>query len=93
VYTYERTICCPKAFNLIGYSTTAVLASLRDESLFVDLRQIRVPTLIFQGIHDQICLPQLAPAIQAGIPNSRLIWLTEAGMAYFVSSVTKLMRS
>lgn len=66
-----------------GYSTAAVLESLRDESLFADLGKIQVPTLIFQGVHDQIVLPQLAVAINEGIPNSKLVWLESSGHGLF----------
>jgi non-heme chloroperoxidase len=66
-----------------GYSTAAVLESLRDESLFADLGKIRNPTLIFQGVHDQIVLPQLAAALHDGIPNSKLVWLESSGHGLF----------
>lgn len=66
-----------------GYSTAAVLVSLRDESLFADLGKVKVPTLIFQGIHDKIVLPELAAAIHTGIPGSKLIWLADSGHGLF----------
>ncbi|WP_337100910.1 alpha/beta fold hydrolase [Paenibacillus sp. YIM B09110] len=62
-----------------GYSTAAVLESLRDEVLFGDLPWIKVPTLILQGIHDEISKPPLAEALHEGIANSRLIWLYNSG--------------
>ncbi|MGF7049971.1 pimeloyl-ACP methyl ester carboxylesterase [Paenibacillus sp. DS2015] len=43
-----------------GNATAKVAVSFRDESLFTDLDQIHVPTLILHGIHDKICVPQLA---------------------------------
>lgn len=66
-----------------GYSTAAVLVSLRDESLFADAGKIRVPTLIFQGVHDQIVLPQLAAALKEGIQGSKLVWLENSGHGLF----------
>lgn len=62
-----------------GYSTAAVLESLRDEVLFDDLAKINVPTLIMQGIHDEICLPPLAEALHKWIKHSKLIWLYNSG--------------
>jgi non-heme chloroperoxidase len=56
-----------------GWSTAATAVSLRDESLFADLGKIRVPTLIFQGIHDKICPMQFAEALKEGIENSKLM--------------------
>ncbi|GED17472.1 alpha/beta fold hydrolase [Aneurinibacillus migulanus] len=56
-----------------GWSTAAVLASLRDESLFSDLGKINVPTLIFHGVHDKVCLFPLAVAQNKGIKNSMLV--------------------
>lgn len=38
-----------------GWSTAAVAALLREESLFYDLEKIHVPTLILHGIHDKVC--------------------------------------
>lgn len=66
-----------------GYSTAALLESLRDESLFTDLEKIRAPTLIIQGIHDQIVLPHLAMTLKEGIQGSQLIWLEYSGHGLF----------
>ncbi len=66
-----------------GYSTAALLESLRDESLFTDLSKIKAPTLIFQGKHDQIVLPQLAMALKESIQGSKLIWLEYSGHGLF----------
>lgn len=56
-----------------GWSTAAVLASLRDESLFSDLGKINVPTLILHGVHDKVCLFPLAVAQNKEIKNSKLV--------------------
>jgi non-heme chloroperoxidase len=62
-----------------GWSTAAVLISLRDESLFSDLEKICVPTLICHGIHDKICTFQLAEIQKQGIRNSKLIPFENSG--------------
>jgi non-heme chloroperoxidase len=36
-----------------GWSTAAILVSLRDEKMYPDLHKIFVPTLIIHGIHDK----------------------------------------
>lgn len=75
-----------------GWSTAAVAASFRDESLFSDLGKIRVPTLILHGIHDKICLPQLAWALKEGIANSKLVWFENSGHGLFWEERDKLNR-
>jgi non-heme chloroperoxidase len=66
-----------------GYSTAAVLGSLRDESLFADLGKIQVPTLILHGVHDQVCPYPLALAMNKGIRNSNLVPLNNSGHGLF----------
>jgi non-heme chloroperoxidase len=66
-----------------GWSTAALAASLRDESLFSDLGNIRVPTLILHGIHDKICPFPLALAQKEGIKNSKLVPFENSGHGLF----------
>jgi non-heme chloroperoxidase len=66
-----------------GYSTAKVAATFRDETLFADLAKINVPTIILHGIHDKICLPQLALALKEGIVNSKLVWFEYSGHGLF----------
>ncbi|MCM3720029.1 alpha/beta fold hydrolase [Fictibacillus phosphorivorans] len=66
-----------------GYSTAAVLGSLRDESLFEDLRKIRVPTLILHGVHDQVCPYPFALAMNKGIRQSKLVPMENSGHGLF----------
>ncbi|NHC39001.1 alpha/beta hydrolase [Bacillus sp. MM2020_1] len=66
-----------------GHSTAGLLTSLRDETLFADIKKIRVPTLILQGQHDQICLPPLASVLRQGITNSKLVWFEHSGHGLF----------
>jgi non-heme chloroperoxidase len=73
-----------------GNSTAKVIVSFRDENLFSDLGKIRVPTLILHGIHDKVCLPQLAAAQKAGIQNSKLVWFENSGHGLFWEERDKL---
>lgn len=62
-----------------GWSTAAVLGSLRDEVLFTDLAKIHVPTLILHGVHDKVCRFPLAIAQNKGIRNSILVPFENSG--------------
>lgn len=62
-----------------GWSTAAVLASLKDESLFFDLGKINVPTLILHGVHDKVCLFPLAVVQNKEIKNSKLVPFENSG--------------
>lgn len=73
-----------------GYSTAAVLVSLRDEVLFDDLGKIRVPTLILHGVHDKVCLFPLALAMNKGIAGSRLVPMELSGHGLFWEERDKL---
>ena len=66
-----------------GNSTAKVLFSLRDETLFSDMKTIQVPTLILHGRHDQVCLPPLATVLNHGIKNSKLVWFEHSGHGLF----------
>lgn len=56
-----------------GWATAAVATAFRDESLFADLGKIDVPTLILHGIHDRVCLFELAQVMEESIKNARLV--------------------
>ncbi len=66
-----------------GWSTAKVAISLRDETLFSDLKEIHVPTVIFHGIHDKVCFFQLAIAQEKEIKNSKLIPFENSGHGLF----------
>lgn len=66
-----------------GYSTAKVAISLRDETLFSDLEKIKVPTLILHGVHDKICLPELALTQHEEIKHSTLVWFEYSGHGLF----------
>jgi non-heme chloroperoxidase len=76
-----------------GWSTAAVAASwLDEESLFSDLGEIHVPTLILHGIHDKVCLFPLAIAQNEGISNSRLVPFKYSGHGLFYDERAKFNR-
>lgn len=64
---------------------TALIANtwLDEECLFSDLKKISVPTLILHGIHDKVCLFELAEAQRRGIENSKLVAFEESGHGLF----------
>jgi non-heme chloroperoxidase len=66
-----------------GYATAAVAASLRDETLFSDLPKIHVPTLILQGVHDQVCPYPLGVTLNKGIINSKFVPFEGSGHGLF----------
>ena len=67
-----------------GWSTAAIAKSwLNEESLFNNLREIHVPTLILHGIQDKICLFPLAIAQNEEIRNSKLVSFKYSGHGLF----------
>ena len=47
------------------HATAACLATLRDSDLREDIQSINVPTVLFHGLHDQICPFELAETLTA----------------------------
>ncbi len=73
-----------------SWATAAVARTwLREQSLFHDLKEIKVPTLILHGIHDKICLFPLAVAQSKGIPHSKLIPFKFSGHGLFYDEKDK----
>jgi len=73
-----------------GWSTAEIANTwLGEEMLFSDLEKITVPALILHGIHDQVCLFQLAEAQKQGISNSKLIPFNESGHGLFYDEKEK----
>lgn len=67
-----------------GWATAAVANTwLGEESLFYDLKKIDVPTLILHGIHDKVCLFQLAEVQKQCIKGSKLVVFDESGHGLF----------
>lgn len=76
-----------------GYSTAKLATSLRDETLFADLEKIMVPTIILHGVHDKVCLPELAIVQNEKIKKSKLIWFEYSGHGLFWEQRDKLNQS
>ncbi|NLU08372.1 MAG: alpha/beta hydrolase [Clostridiales bacterium] len=73
-----------------SWATAAIAKSwLNEENLFSDMKKINVPTLILHGIHDKICIFQLAEAQKQGIKNSRLISFKYSGHGLFYDERNK----
>lgn len=66
-----------------SWSTMAVSRSWLTETMFEDLRKIRVPTLILHGVHDRICFFPLAVAQHEDIAESVLIPFENSGHGLF----------
>lgn len=56
-----------------GWSTSAIIVTLRDERLDADLPKIGVPTLIVHGIHDKVIPFAQAQEMNRQIRNSQLV--------------------
>lgn len=67
-----------------GWSTAAIANTwLDEESLFLDMKKISVPTLILHGIHDRVCLFPLAEQQNKLIKDSKLVKMTNSGHGLF----------
>ncbi|GGD52674.1 alpha/beta fold hydrolase [Paenibacillus nasutitermitis] len=62
-----------------AHGTIKCLESLRDEDLRGDLPLLNVPTAILHGETDEICPFDFALAMDAAIPDSRLVRFTDSG--------------
>ena len=56
-----------------GWSTAAIIITLRDERLYTDLQKILVPTLIIHGVHDKVIPFAQAQELNQKIKNSQLV--------------------
>lgn len=56
-----------------GWSTAAIIMTLRDEKLYADLQKILVPTLIVHGVHDKVIPFAQAQELNQKIRNSQLV--------------------
>jgi non-heme chloroperoxidase len=66
-----------------GWSTAAIIISLRDEKLDADLQKIVVPTLIIHGIHDKVIPFAQAQELNQKIRNSQLVPFQYSGHGPF----------
>ncbi|WP_313891681.1 alpha/beta hydrolase [Psychrobacillus sp.] len=72
-----------------GWSTAAVMMSLRDENVYNDLGKIQVPTLIIHGIHDKVVPFNKAQETNRLIKNSQLVPFQYSGHAPFLEERDK----
>ncbi|RLL45451.1 alpha/beta hydrolase [Oceanobacillus piezotolerans] len=56
-----------------GWSTAAIIKTLRDETLYQDLQHIIAPTLIIHGVHDRVIPFAQAEELNQQIRNSQLV--------------------
>jgi non-heme chloroperoxidase len=66
-----------------GWSTAAIMVTLRDENVYHDLGKIFVPTLIIHGIHDKIVPFTNAQETNKLIKNSLLVPFQYSGHGSF----------
>ncbi|WP_147533324.1 alpha/beta fold hydrolase [Bacillus marasmi] len=70
-------------FQAAGWSTAAIIMTLRDEKLYSDLPKIAVPTLIVHGVHDKVIPFQQAQELNQKISNSQLVPFQYSGHGAF----------
>ncbi|WP_041087674.1 alpha/beta fold hydrolase [Jeotgalibacillus soli] len=56
-----------------GWSTAAIIITLRDEKLYADLKKILVPTIIIHGVQDKVIPFAQAQELNQQIRNSQLV--------------------
>ncbi|MGL5512604.1 MAG: alpha/beta fold hydrolase, partial [Sporomusa sp.] len=66
-----------------SWSTIAIAKRWLEETLFSDLKSIRVPTLILHGIHDKVVPYPLAIVQHKLIRNSKLVPFEYSGHGLF----------
>ncbi|MEH7276317.1 alpha/beta fold hydrolase [Neobacillus vireti] len=66
-----------------GWSTAAIIITLRDEKLYGDLPNIHVPTLIIHGVHDKVIPFAQAHELNQTIKNSQLVPFQYSGHGPF----------
>lgn len=73
-----------------GWSTAAIANTwIEDEGLFQDMKEICIPTLILQGVHDKVVLPELSEQQEKLIEESNLIKFEKSGHGLFYDEKDK----
>lgn len=73
-----------------GWSTAAIANTwIEDEGLFEDMKKISTPTLILQGVHDKVVLPELSQEQNKLIKGSKLIKFEDSGHGLFYDEKDK----
>lgn len=75
-----------------GWSTAAIIRTLRDERLDADLAKIDIPTLIVHGVQDRVVPYSQAEELQRGIKRSMLVPFNYSGHAPFYEERDKFNR-
>jgi non-heme chloroperoxidase len=75
-----------------GWSTAAIIITLRDEKLYGDLQKILVPTLIVHGVHDKVIPFAQAHELNQKIKNSKLVPFHNSGHGPFWEERDKFNR-
>ena len=77
-------------FQAASWSTAAIANTwLDEESLFENMREINVPTLILHGIHDKVILPPLGEEQNKLVKNSKLVKFQKSGHGLFYDEKDK----
>lgn len=71
------------------YAITESIKALLDLDLRPELSKIKIPVVIFQGIHDKLCDLPLAEQLQKGIKNAYMVKFENSGHALFVEEADK----
>ncbi|WP_084786762.1 alpha/beta fold hydrolase [Bacillus tuaregi] len=66
-----------------GWSTVAIIQTLRDEKLYSDLDKIQAPTLIIHGVHDKVIPFAQAQELKQKIRHSQLVPFQYSGHGAF----------
>ncbi len=75
-----------------GWATVAIEKAWLEEQLFDDLSTVRVPTLVLQGVYDQVVKPQLSVWQHEHIENSVLVPFKESGHFLFIDEKEKFTK-
>ncbi len=75
-----------------GWSTAAIIMTLRDEKLNSDLQKIFVPALIIHGVHDKVIPYAQARDLNQRIKNSQLVPFKYSGHGPFWEERDKFNR-
>lgn len=76
-----------------GWATAFIAKTwLGEEDLFNDVKQIKAPTLILQGVHDKVVMPQLSVWQHENIENSELVPFQNSGHFLFIDQKEKFTK-
>jgi pimeloyl-ACP methyl ester carboxylesterase len=73
-----------------AYVAAKYFKTLLDTDLRDRCKDVKVPLLICQGRHDQVCDPRWAEYIQQRVSGSKLVWFENSGHSLMVEEPDKL---